>query len=72
MSTATKSKIDRLQAIILANYTAAKNYDPAFATQCAMEMILRLALNQTKPEWCDQILDEEIEDNIKLGKAIAA
>jgi hypothetical protein len=65
MTAATKSKINHLQSIILANYTAAKNYNPAFATQCAMEMILKLALSQPKPEWCDQILDEEITDNLK-------
>ena len=63
MTAATKSKINRLQSIILANYTAAKNYDPTFATQCAMELILKMVMGQ--PQHIDQLLDEEIEDNLK-------
>ena len=72
MNETTKAKVERLHSIILANYNAAGNYAPEFAAQCAMELILKLALNQLKPEWTDQILDEEIEDNLKAGKAVAA
>ena len=69
MTATTKLKIAKLHSIILANYTAAKNYNPEFAAQCAMELILKIAMNQPKPEWCDQILDEEIEDNLKAANA---
>ena len=63
MSDTTKAKIKQLSEIILANYTAAKNYDPAFATQCAMELILKMVMGQ--PQYIDQLIDEEIEDNLK-------
>ena len=63
MSNTTQAKIKQLSEIILANYTAAKNYDPAFATQCAMDLILRMVMGQ--PKYIDQLLDEEIEDNLK-------
>ena len=63
-TTATqKKKINQLSEIILANYTAAKDYNPAFATFCAMEMILKMVFSQ--PHFIDQLLDEEIEDNLK-------
>jgi len=64
MSNTTQNKIKQLSEIILANYTAAQNYDPAFATQCAMESILRLVMGQ--PKYTDQLLDEEIEDHLKV------
>ncbi len=70
MNATTKAKVERLHSIILANYTAAGNYDPAFATKCAMELILKMAFGQ--PKYTDQLLDEEIEDNLKAGKAVAA
>jgi len=63
MSNAVKNKIKQLSEIILANYTAAQNYDPAFATQCAMELILKMVMAQ--PKYIEQLLDEEIEDNLK-------
>ena len=70
MSNATATKIATLKSIILANYTAKKVNDPAFATECAMEMILKMALGQ--PSYTDQLLDEEIEDNLKAGRKLAA
>ena len=70
MNATTKAKVERLHSIILANYTASGNYDPAFATKCAMELILKMAFGQ--PKYTDQLLDEEIEDNLKAGKAVAA
>ena len=69
MTATTKSKIAKLHSIILAKYTAANDLHPEFATQCAMELILKIALGQPKQEWCDQILDEEIEDNLKAAIA---
>ena len=63
MSTTVQAKINRLRQIILENYTAAKEYDPAFATECAMELILKMVFGQ--PEHVEQLLDEEIEDNLK-------
>jgi hypothetical protein len=63
LSNTTQAKIKQLGEIILANYTAAQNYDPAFATQCAMELILKMVMGQ--PHYIDQLLDEEIEDNLK-------
>ena len=67
MTATTKSKITKLHSIILANYTAANESHPEFATQCAMELILKIALGQ--PKYTDQLLDEEIEDNIKAAIA---
>ena len=63
MSDTAQNKIKRLSEIILSNYIAAGNYDPAFATACAMESILKLVFSQ--PNHTDQLLDEEIEDNLK-------
>ena len=63
MTATAHAKIKQLSEIILANYTAAQNCNPAFATQCAMDLILKMVLGQ--PEHIDQLLDEEIEDNLK-------
>ena len=70
MTNATKSKIERLHGIILQNYKAAGNYDPAFAAECAMKLILKTVLGQ--PKHTDQLLNEEIEDNLKAGKEARA
>ena len=68
MSNITQNKIKQLSEIILANYTAAQNYNPAFATQCAMELILKMVMGQ--PQYIDQLLDEEIEDNLKVSSLV--
>ena len=70
MNETTKAKVERLHSIILANYKAAGNYAPAFAAQCAMDLILKMAFGQ--PKYTDQLLDEEIADNLKAGKEVAA
>jgi hypothetical protein len=63
MSSTTQAKIKQLNEIILANYTAAGESHPAFATQCKMEYYVKLVMGQ--PTYADQLLEELIEDNLK-------
>lgn len=65
MSNTTQAKIKQLSEIILANYTAARESHPSFATQCKMEYYIKLIMEQ--PTYTDQLLEEFIEDNLKAA-----
>lgn len=67
MTNETKAKVEKLHGIILENYKAAGNYNPAFAAKCAMDLILKMVFSQ--PKHVNQLLDEEIEDNLKVRNA---
>ena len=70
MTTNTAAKIKELRSIIEANYAATGNPNPGFAADSILPLILKVALGQ--PKYTDQLLDEEIEDQLKASARIAA
>jgi hypothetical protein len=67
MNSNTTAKVKTLLAIKTANYRAAGESHPEVAAQNAVEGILNAFKSQMK--YIDQLLNEEIEDSIKAGKA---
>lgn len=70
MNEIAANKVKQLMEIKLANYRAMGDSHPEVAAQYAVEAIVRMVMGQ--PKYIIQLLDEEIEDAIKAGKAIAA
>lgn len=67
MNNNTAAKVKTLFNAIAANYRARGDAHPEVAAKFQVELALRVALSQ--PKFTDQLLDEEIADTIKAGKA---
>ena len=67
MNNTTAAKVKTLFNAIAANYRARGDAHPDVAAKFQVELALRVALGQ--PKFTDQLLDEEIADTLKAGKA---
>jgi hypothetical protein len=67
MNNTTAAKVKTLFNAIAANYRARGDAHPEVAAKFQVELALRVALSQ--PKFTDQLLDEEIADTLKAGKA---
>jgi hypothetical protein len=67
MNNTTAAKVKTLFNAIAANYRARGDSHPEVAAKFQVELALRVALSQ--PKFADQLLDEEIADTLKAGKA---
>jgi len=70
MNEIAANKINTLLEIKTANYRATGDSHPEVAAQFAVEAIVRMVMGQ--PKHIQQLLDEEIEDALKAGRAVAA
>jgi len=69
MNEIAANKIKTLLEIKTANYRATGDSHPEVAAQFAVEAIVRMVMGQ--PKHIQQLLDEEIEDALKAGRAAA-
>jgi hypothetical protein len=67
MNNTTAAKVKTLFSAIAANYRARGDSHPEMAAKFQVELVLQTAKSQ--PMYIDQILDEEIEDTLKAGRA---
>ena len=67
MDNTTAVKVKTLFNAIAANYRARGEAHPEVAAEFQVDLFLKVALSQ--PKFTDQLLDQEITDTLKAGKA---
>lgn len=67
MNHTTVAKVKTLFSAIAANYRARGEAHPEVAAEFQVDLFLKVALSQ--PKFTDQLLDQEITDTLKAGKA---
>jgi hypothetical protein len=67
MNNTTAAKVKTLFNAIAANYRARGDSHPEVAAKFQVELVLQTAKSQ--PMYINQLLDEEIEDTLKAGRA---